>query len=97
MRIEDVVPLYNFTIPRCGSGALERADTTANPLDDLILARATGMLATCHLLAPDEVQLAGVVINNLDANPDYQPSDTMMAAIQSIIWKIAISRVLASA
>ena len=97
MRVEDVVPLYNFRVPAYGSGAPKRADTTDNPLDDLILAHATGMLATCHLLAPDEVQLVGVVINNLEADPEYEPSDTMMTAIQAIIWKIAISRVLASA
>ena len=97
MRVEDIVPLYNFTIQASGPGAQDCADTTASPLDDLILARANGMLAKCHLLAPDEIQLVGVALNNLDADAGYEPSDTMLAAIQSIVWKIAISQVLASA
>ena len=62
-------------------------------LNELILARATGMLATCHLLARDEVQLVGVVINNLDADPNYQPSDTMTAAIRAINRKFESCRV----
>lgn len=97
MRIEAVLPQHDEILPWAENRPEHvTGDVLASPLDDLILARDTGVLAACHLLAPDEVQLVWVVFNNLDADPDYEPSDTMMTAIQAIIWKIAVSRVLAS-
>lgn len=94
MRLEDLAQSYNSSVSVVDAGIEPPADMTPSALDELILARATGMLSSCHELARDEVQLVGVVVNNLDADPKkYQPSDTMMAAIQAINRKLTNCRV----
>lgn len=93
MRLEDLAQSYNPSASITDAGIEPPADMPASALDELILARATGILSTCHQLALDEVRLVGVVINSLDADPNYQPSDSIMAAIQAINRKFASRRI----
>lgn len=47
------------------------------------------MLFNCRLLARDEIELANFIINKLDVNPHYVPSDTLLQAIRTICAKLS--------
>ncbi|UNK48852.1 hypothetical protein MNR01_14050 [Lysobacter sp. S4-A87] len=51
---------------------------------ELLNARLANMLFNCRSLARDEIELAKFIINTLDLDPHYIPSDTLLQAIRSI-------------
>ena len=46
------------------------------------------MLFNCPALARDEIELANFIINKLDVDPKYVPSETLLQAIRTICDKL---------
>lgn len=82
MNIEDIT---TGAAPGYGS---ER--NAAHPeVAELLNARLANVLFNCRSLARDEIELANFIINKLDVNPHYVPTETLLQAIRSINRKLA--------
>lgn len=84
MKIEDIT---SGTVPGDDYGAKRNADHP--DVAELLNARLANMLFNCRSLARDEIELANFIINELDVNPRYVPSDTLMQAIRAINSKLS--------
>lgn len=63
---------------------------TAHPeVAELLKARKANSLVSCQSLARDEIELANFIINKLDGNPSYEPSETLLQAIRAINDKLS--------
>jgi hypothetical protein len=57
---------------------------------ELLNARLANMLFNCRSLARDEIELANFIINKLDVDPKYVPSETLLQAGPSTTsWQVA--------
>lgn len=84
MKIEDVT---SGTVPGADYGAKRNA---AHPeVAELLTARLANMLFNCRSLARDEIELANFIINKLDVDPHYVPSETLLQAIRVINHKLS--------
>ncbi|MBB1472599.1 hypothetical protein H5368_06120 [Luteimonas sp. MC1782] len=81
MKIDD---LTNDSVP--GYGAKRNANHPE--VGELLNARLANMLFDCPTLARDEIELANFIINKLDVNPHYVPSETLLQAIRAINDKL---------
>jgi hypothetical protein len=84
MKIEDITS--GADLPT-GYGAKRNA---AHPeVAELLNARLTNMLFGCRSLARDEIELANFIINKLEVDPHYVPSETLLQAIRAINDKLS--------
>jgi hypothetical protein len=84
MKLEDIV---GGTPPTDDYGAKRNA---AHPeIAELLNARLANMLVNCRSLARDEIDLANFVINKLDDDPQYVPSQTLRQAVRAINDKLS--------
>lgn len=61
---------------------------TAHPeIAELLNARLTDTLFNSRALARDEIELANFIINKLDADPNYVPSEMLLQVIRNICDK----------
>lgn len=96
MRVEEILALdaeqkaTETAIPPGGTGAYGAKRNEAHPeIAELLNARTANMLFNCRSLARDEIELANFIINKLDVNPHYVPSDTLLQAIRTICDKLS--------
>lgn len=82
MKIDDIT---SGSVP--GYGAKRNANHPE--VAELLNARRANMLFNCRLLARDEIELANFIINKLDVDPHYVPSETLLQAIRSINEKLS--------
>jgi len=69
-----------------GYGAKRNA---AHPeVAELLNSRQANRLFDCPSLARDEIELANFIINKLDINPHYVPSETVLQAVRAINDKL---------
>jgi hypothetical protein len=93
MKIENI--LGNFADPNDlspishldGYGAVRNEEHPE--IAELLNARLANMLFNSRNLARDEIDLANFIVNLLDVNPRYVPSDTLLHAIRSINEKLS--------
>lgn len=57
-------------------------------LTELANACRDDMLSNCQSLARDEIGLAQFIVNTLNSDPAYKPSDTLLQAIRAINRKL---------
>ncbi|GAB3748952.1 hypothetical protein [Lysobacter olei] len=68
----------------------------ANPeVAELLNARASNTLLKCRSLARDEIELAHLIMNKLDVDPQYVPSETLLQAVRTICDKLGDQGALA--
>lgn len=95
MRVEellqgDVDGAVGTTLPPSGDGSYGAKRNAAHPeVAELLNARLANMLFNCRSLARDEIELANFIINKLDVNPHYVPSETLLHAIRAINDELA--------
>ena len=59
-------------------------------LAELLTTRTANNLMNCKLLARDELELANLILNQMDVDPHYEPSCLMRDAIRAINAKLAL-------
>lgn len=91
MRVEDVLKselkgsAIGTPMSPSGGGTYGGKRNAAHPeVAELLNARQAKMLFDFQSLARDEIELANFIINKLDVNPHYVPSETLLHAIRSI-------------
>lgn len=95
MRVEELLQgdangTTGTTLPPSGDGSYGAKRNAAHPeVAELLNARLANMLFNCRSLARDEIELANFIINKLDVDPHYVPSETLLQAIRSINNKLA--------
>jgi hypothetical protein len=95
MRVEELLQgdangATGTTLPLSGDGSYGAKRNAAHPeVAELLNARLANMLFNCRSLARDEIELANFIINKLDVDPHYVPSETLLQAIRSINNKLA--------
>jgi hypothetical protein len=91
MKIEDITGTnvgrsirgdYAWSATVNGYGAKRNA--ALPEVAELLNARQANMLFDCQSLARDEIELANFIINKLDVDPHYEPSETLLQAIRAI-------------
>lgn len=92
MKIEDIVgdvSVPTGEAPQSHLGEYGAKRNAAHPeIAELLNARMANMLFNCPALARDEIELANFIINKLDVDPHYLPSETLLQAIRTIDDKI---------
>lgn len=56
----------------------------------LLTARTANSIVNCKLLARDELELANLILNQIDVDPHYAPSHVLLAALRAINAKLAL-------
>jgi hypothetical protein len=78
------------SLPPSGEGPYGAKRNAAHPeVAKLLNARLANMLFNCPSLARDEIDLANFIINKLDVDPHYAPSETPQQAIRAINDKLS--------
>lgn len=72
-----------------GPGYGSKRNAAHPEVAQLLNARHANGLFDCQALARDEIELANFIINKLDVNPHYVPSETLLQAIRAINHKVA--------
>jgi len=93
MKLKDIigdVGLYIDDMPLSHLDAYGAERNAAHPeIAELLNARMANMLFNCPALARDEIELANFIINKLDVDPHYVPSETLLQVIRTIDDKIS--------
>jgi|JI10StandDraft_1071094.scaffolds.fasta_scaffold1163191_1 hypothetical protein len=64
-----------------------KRDEAHPEIAELLNARLTDTLFNSRALARDEIELANFIINKLDADPNYVPSEMLLQVIRNICDK----------
>jgi len=76
---------------QCAGTEHGAARNTSYPeLGFLLNARTANTLMSCRLLARDEIEVANLVLNQMDVDPHYEPSMTLLVAVRSINATLAL-------
>ncbi|MGY1458805.1 hypothetical protein ACW5F0_09185 [Luteimonas sp. A534] len=90
MKIEDITGADGASAPDVHLGEYGAGRNAIRPeIAALLNARVANMLFNCRALARDEIELANFIVNKLDVDPHYLPSETLLQAIRSINRKLA--------
>ena len=95
MRVEELLQgnaggAEGSMLPPSGDGSYGVKRNAAHPeVAELLNARLANMLFNCRSLARDEIELANFIINKLDVDPKYVPSETLLQAIRAINDKLS--------
>ena len=94
MRVEELLQddmdaAAGTALPPSGDRSYGAKRNAAHPeVAELLNARLANMLFNCRSLARDELELANFIINKLDTDPHYVPSETLLQATRAINKKL---------
>lgn len=94
MKLNEIVRSNLRTMERKSQAIRVKAlpGTAEWEVTELMRSDASGLVASCPLLAEDEIELANAVLHRLNSDPHYYPAAIVLQAIQGINARIEKSQ-----